>query len=194
MDTISTGKYIELAYKIYSVDKDGNRSLEYEFTEQVPDHFVYGAEPGLLEDFSRKLQGLSKGDQFKFTLNPEQAFGPRNEDLVMDLERSIFNDSDGNFMADMVQVGRVLTMMTSTGQPAQGLVTNVGDEKVTMDFNHRLAGKNVEYEGHVMLVRDATPDDLPQHHGGCGGCSCDSCGGGCGDHHDHDSCGCGGCH
>ena len=74
MDTISTGKYIELAYKIYSVDKDGNRSLEYEFTEQVPDHFVYGAEPGLLEDFSRKLQGLSKGDEFKFTLNPEQAF------------------------------------------------------------------------------------------------------------------------
>ena len=194
MDTISTGKYIELAYKIYSVDKDGNRSLEYEFTEQVPDHFVYGAEPGLLEDFSRKLQGLSKGDEFKFTLNPEQAFGPRNEDLVMDLERSIFNDSDGNFMADMVQVGRVLTMMTSTGQPAQGLVTNVGDEKVTMDFNHRLAVKNVEYDGHVLLVRDATPDALQHHHGGCGGCSCDSCGGGCGDHHDHDSCGCGGCH
>ena len=60
MDTISTGKYIELAYKIYSVDGDGNRTLEYEFTEQVPDHFVYGAEPGLLEDFSRKLQGLTR--------------------------------------------------------------------------------------------------------------------------------------
>ena len=32
METISTGKYIELAYKIYSVDNNGNKALEYEFT------------------------------------------------------------------------------------------------------------------------------------------------------------------
>lgn len=189
MDMISTGKYIELAYKIYSVDDAGVRTLEYEFTEQNPDHFIYGAEPGLLEDFSRKLQGLVKGDAFKFTLTPEQAFGMRQENLVMQLERNIFNDAEGRFMDDMVQEGKVLTMMTSTGQPAQGLVTEIGEQTVTMDFNHRLAGKNVEYEGHVMLVRDATADDVPQHHCG-GGCSCESCGGGCGDH-DHG--GCGGC-
>ena len=189
MDMVSTGKYLELAYKIYSVDGNGERTLEYEFTEQNPDHFIYGAEPGLLEDFSRKLQGLVTGDTFKFTLTPEQAFGEHQENLVMELEREIFNDSEGKFMDDMVQAGKVLTMMTSTGQPAQGLVTGIGEKTVTMDFNHRLAGKNVEYEGRVMLVRDATADDVPQHHCG-GGCNCDSCGGGCGDH-DHD--GCGGC-
>lgn len=192
MDTISTGKYIELAYKIYSVDSEGNRSLEYEFTEQVPDHFVYGAEPGILEAFSNKLQGLAKNDKFNFTLTPEQAFGNRQENLVMELERNIFNTPDGDFMSDIVQEGKVLTMMTSSGQPAQGLVTHIGEQTVTMDFNHRLAGKNVEYEGVVMLVRDATADDIPQHHS-CG-CGCDGCGGGCGDHHhDHDGC-CSGCH
>lgn len=191
MDTISTGKYLELAYKIYSLDSEGNKTLEYEFTEQGPDHFVYGVEPGLLEDFSRKLQGLAKGDTFNFTLTPEQAFGERQENLVMKLARNFFNDADGNFMSDMVQEGKVLTMMTSTGQPAQGIVLHIDDNAVTMDFNHRLAGKSVEYEGKVMLVRDATADDIPQHSCG-GGCSCDSCGGGCGGH-DHDGGGCGGC-
>ncbi len=192
MDTISTGKYVELAYKIYSVDEQGNRTLEYEFSEQVPDHFVYGAEPGLLEDFSRNLQGLAKGEKFNFTLSPDQAFGPRNEEMVMEIKREIFNDGDGKFMEDIVQVGKSLTMMTSTGHPAQGTVISIDDKNVTMDFNHRLAGKSVEYDGLVMLVRDATPEDLPQHQHSCGSCGCGSCGGGC---DDHDGCGsCGGCH
>lgn len=198
MDTISTGKYVELAYKIFSVDNDGNKALEYEFTQQVPDHFVYGAEPGLLEGFSRKLQGLARGDNFAFMLTPEEAFGPRHEEMVIEFDRSTFCDEKGNFLDDIAKVGKTLTMQDrNSGQIMQGTIINVGD-KVTMDFNHRLAGKNVAYEGMVMLVRDATADDLPQYHGCGGGCSCDSCGGGCGGHdgcgsHDHDSCG-GCCH
>ncbi|HIT15694.1 MAG TPA: FKBP-type peptidyl-prolyl cis-trans isomerase [Candidatus Avimuribaculum pullicola] len=192
METISTGKYIELAYKIYSVDNNGNKALEYEFTSQAPDHFVYGAEPGVLEGFSRKLQGLAKGDNFAFVLAPEEAFGSRHEEMVIQIDRSSFNDEKGNFMSDVVKEGNTLTMQDyNSGQIMQGIVINIGDEKVTMDFNHRLAGKSVAYEGIVMLVREATADDLPQHHGCGGGCSCDSCGGGCGDHHDHE--GCGGC-
>ncbi len=192
MESIKTGKYIELAYKIYSISENNEKVLEYEFTKQNPDRFVFGAEPGILAEFSKNIQGLSVGDTFDFTLSPEKAFGLRDEHLVMELDKNIFLDKDGKFDSDIVYEGNVLSMMTSDGYPAQGVVKVISEDKVTMDFNHRLAGVSVEYEGSVELVRDATADDLPQHHG-CG-CGCDSCGdGGCG--HDHEGCGgCGGCH
>ena len=194
MESIKTGKYIELAYKIYSIGKDNEKVLEYEFTKDRPDRFVFGVEPGILAEFSKNIQGLSAGDTFDFTLSPEKAFGLRDENLVIELDKNIFLDKEGKFNDDVVYVGNVLSMMTSDGYPAQGVVKAISDDKVTMDFNHRLAGANVEYEGSVELVRDATADDLPQQHG-CG-CGCDSCGdGGCDHDHEHEGCGgCGGCH
>jgi len=87
-------------------------------------------------------------------------------------------------LADEVQVGAVLPMMTAEGYRVQGVVKEVGD-RIKMDFNHPFAGMTVRYEGTVEEVRDATPEELqPQH--GCGGCGGGGChGGDCGD-------GCGG--
>ncbi len=77
-------------------------------------------------------------------------------------------------------------MMTADGYRINGLVTKVTDDKVTLDFNHPLAGKDVRFKGKIITVRDATPEELqPQHHCGCG------CGGGsCSDGECGDSCGC----
>ena len=88
-------------------------------------------------------------------------------------------------LAEEVQVGKVLPMMTAENFRVEGMVTEIGD-KIKMDFNHPFAGLTVRYEGEIVEVRDATPEDLPQ--GGCcgGGCGCSggcdsgSCGSGCG--------------
>ena len=77
-------------------------------------------------------------------------------------------------------------MMTADGFRINGIVLDVTDDKVKMDFNHPLAGKDVRFKGKVTLVRDATPEEL-QPAQGCGcGCSHSDCG-----DHDHDGCGCG---
>ena len=88
----------------------------------------------------------------------------------------------------MVLVGNVIPMMTEDGYRVHGIVLNISDDKVSVDFNHPLAGKTVRYTGKVVNVRDAKAEDMqPQP----------SCGCGCG--HDHDGCcdncgGCTGCH
>lgn len=181
MDTIKAGEFVELIYEVFVLDHDGSKTSMMKFTPERPDAFVYGKEPGMLEEFSKRLQGLKEGDTFDMTLAPEQAFGEHKDEYVMHIDKSVF-EVDGVFDEKQIYQGNVVPMMTEDGYRVQGIVLGVTDEKVSMDFNHPLAGETVQYVGSVKTVRDATPEELqPQHHA----CSC-----GC----DHDHCEDGDCH
>ncbi len=93
------------------------------------------------------------------------------------LPRDIF-EVDGKFDPEVIKKGAVLPMMTQDGFRINGVVVDVTDTDVVMDFNHPLAGKDVRFKGKITVVRDATPEELkPQSGCGCGeGCGCgDSC-------------------
>lgn len=177
-EKVGPGKFVEYSYKLYN-DKDGK--LLFETPKDAPDQMVFGVTPGIVPGLEAAMEGLGKGDKFEVTLPPVAAFGERNEDLVMSLDKDIFM-RDGK-LAEEVKVGAVLPMMTADNLRVEGRVTEIGD-KIKMDFNHPFAGLTVRYDGEIEEVRDATPEDLPQG-GCCGGCggsgSCDSggCGSGC---------------
>ena len=110
MEIISKGKMVEIAYKIFLVDSEGD-TLVYEFTADKPDRFVFGHELGMLESFTSHLEGLKSGDEFDFILSPIEAFGERNPDLVQVLDKSLFV-IDGEFDSDRVFEGAFVPMMT----------------------------------------------------------------------------------
>jgi len=73
-----------------------------------------------------------------------------------------------------------------------GSVVSIGEEQVTMDFNHPLAGEIMHFAGKVMEVREATAEEIATLFSG-GGCGCGSGGcGSCGEGNEsEDACGCG---
>lgn len=195
MDIITNGKFVEIAYKIFLVEKDGDTMI-YEFKESKPDRFVFGYEPGMLETFTSHLEGLKAGDEFDFILAPIEAFGERNPDLVQKIDKQIFV-IDGEFDSERVYEGAFVPMMTADGMRIEGIVKEIGDDTVTVDFNHQLAGETVKYTGKVINVREATDEEKnpPRHCGGCGGGDCGGCGdngcdkdGGCEGHHGDGEC------
>ena len=185
MEFVKPGKYVELAYDLFEVDGE-NESKMVGFTKERPDRIIFGVDDSVIPAFCDAIEGKSAGDTFDITLAPEDAFGPRREEHVMDLDKELFNDEDGKFDSKHVFEGAAITMMTAEGYPVSGLVLSVTPLKVKIDFNHPLAGKTVHYKGEILLVRDATEAEL---HPSCGG-SCGDCGG-CGHDHGHDHCGCG---
>jgi len=186
MEIIKNGKMVELAYKIFLVDKDGDTMI-YEFKEDKPDYFVFGHEPGMLESFTSHLEGLKAGDNFDFILSPIEAFGERNPDLVQVLDKQLFV-IEGEFDSDRVYEGAFVPMMTGDGMRIEGIVKNITDDTVTIDFNHQLAGETVKYTGKVINVREATDEEKnPPHH--CGGCGGGECGGNCDKEGDGECCG-----
>lgn len=188
MDKIQPGKYVEIIYDLYEIAPDGSETLVHQVDAEDPERLVIGVTPGLVEPLEKALIGLGKGDKFDVHASADEAFGQRSDEYIMDLEKEIFT-VDGKFDDEMVRPGEVLPMVTADGFKVQGRVLEVTDKWVKMDFNHPLAGSPVRFSGKVLLVRDATPEELKPMEGcGCGcqgGCADGSCGdeGGC----------CGGC-
>lgn len=180
---IGPGMYVEYSYRLYD-EADGG--LLFETPEGHPDMMVYGVSHEVVPGLIAAIQDLKAGDRFGVTLPPAAAFGERHPEDIMELDRDIFT-RDGE-LAEEVKVGAVLPMMTAEGYRIAGTVLEIGD-KVKMDFNHPFAGKTVRYDGEIVTVREATPEELAPTHG-CGGCS----GGSCGNNDSEGSCGCDGCH
>lgn len=178
-ETVAPGKFVEFAYKVYDVDGD---KLLFEAPIDRPDVMIAGVSQEVIPALVSAMEGLKAGDRFETTLPPEAAFGPRSEENVMELDKDIFM-RDGK-LADEVKVGAWLPMMTAEGFRVSGRIMEIGDDKVKMDFNHPFAGLTIRYEGEVVNVREATPEELHPVGGGCcGGCGGGNCGdGGCGDH------------
>lgn len=149
----------------------------------------------LLKSFENKLLGLRSGDQFEFTLSPEECFGPYKEELLMDIPKAAFM-VNGQIKEGALEIGRIVPMMDSEGNPFDGKVIAIEGDVVSMDFNHPLAGKPLYTKGEILNVREATYEELNPVVSGCGcGTPNDSCcGGGGHDHHQHDDAeGCGVC-
>ncbi|MBQ4279482.1 MAG: FKBP-type peptidyl-prolyl cis-trans isomerase [Rikenellaceae bacterium] len=175
----------------YELTVDGQQVEKV--TADAPLQFVYGA-GFLLPKFEEQLAGLSAGDTFAFRLEPADAYGGLIEEAVVELPKSVFM-IDGKIEDGLLEVGNQLPMSDNQGNRLVGTVKAVGDESVTMDFNHPMAGKALQFTGAVVNVREATPEDMMQGQMAAGGgCSC--CGGEegeCGEHgcgSDKGSCGC----
>lgn len=194
MEKITPGKYVELGYDLYEVTPDGEK-LVHQTDVTDPEKIVFGVTRGMIRPLEEAIDGLEAGGEFDVTVKADEAFGPWDPEQIVTLDKYIF-EVDGKFDSDTIKPGAALPMMTQDGYKITGIVTEVTDDKVKMDFNHPLAGKDVRFKGKILTVRDATPEEL-QPVGGCGcGCGHDSCGDDCGCDHDHGhgSCGDGCCH
>lgn len=186
-------KYITVAYSLYTDNSEG----VHELVEQAPvEHpFQFITELGVaLEAFEAKLKDLNAGDEFDFTLSVDEAYGPYEQEHVIELPQSTFM-LNGRFQKDVIFEGAVIPLVNADGNRFQGLVLEVKDEVVIIDLNHPLAGKELHFKGSVVTSREATDAEvtnlikLMSGEGGCGcGCGCDGgCDGGC----DSEGCGCG---
>ena len=149
-------------------------------TEENPLEFIFGM-GYLLPKFEENVAGKTVGDNFEFTLTPEEGYGAYNPEAVIDLQKKIF-EIDGKIQDGLLIAGNVIPMMTQDGRMVPGKVVEVSDDKVKMDFNHQMAGKTLHFIGKIVRVREATEKELTEGlHGefakqGCSG-NCSDCGG-----------------
>lgn len=190
-EKIVPGKYVEMVYDLYEVNPDKTEKLVHQSDPEDPEKIVFGVTRGVIEPLEKALDGMAAGEEFDVVATADQAFGQHDPEQIAELEKEIF-EIDGKFDPEVIKVGAYVPMMTQDGFRINGLVTEVGEDKVKLDFNHPLAGKDIRFRGKVTVVRDATPADVAPVGGGCG-CGCDH--EDCGDSHsDHCGCGDGCCH
>ena len=184
MEKVTPGKYVELGYDLYQINPDGTETLVHQTDKDDPEKIIFGVTRGVIVPLEKAIDGLEAGGTFDVKATADEAFGPYDPEQIAELDKSIFV-VDGEFDSDVIKAGAIVPMMTEDGFRINGVVKEVTADKVKMDFNHPLAGKDVRFKGKVTLVRDATPEELQPAGCGCG-CEHDHCG----DSHS-DGCGCG---
>ena len=168
---IENNKVVHLSYQL-KVDGE----IADTATAENPLQFIFGV-GYLLPKFEENIAGLEPGDTFEFILTAAEGYGEVNPAAIIELPRSAF-EIEGVFQEDYVQPGRSLPMLNADGGVVHGTVLEVGPECVKMDFNHPMAGKDLNFTGKVELVRDATEDEL--NDGLFGERKAQSCSGNCG--------------
>jgi len=171
---ISKNKVVSLSY-ILRVD--GKEGTIIETVDGVrPFIFLFGR-GSLIPGFERHVENLKTGDRFAFIIPCEEAYGQANEKAVAEVPITAFA-VDGEIDHEMLAEGNVIPMIDSDGSHLNGVVVEVKEQTVVIDFNHPLAGDDLYFSGMVEDVREATAEELKRGYvmtgcssGGCGGCS-----------------------
>ena len=156
---ISKDKVVSITYQLHHNDAEGE--LIQEVSEKDPYVFLFGAQQ-VLPEFETNLAGKIAGDDFSFGLKSEDSYGDRDEEQVVDLPINIFM-VDGK-LADVVKLGHYVPLNDQDGNTMQGLVLEIGDETVKVDFNHPMAGMDLYFSGKVMDIREATAEEIDHGH------------------------------
>lgn len=150
------------------ITKDAVVSFEYTLTDpdgkqldtstgRAPLVYLHGFN-NIIPGLEMEMEGKQIGDAFKVTIQPERAYGTRNEQMIQVVPR-------GSFPAGtMIMVGQQFQASAPNGAQIPVRVTKVTDTEVTVDANHPLAGVPLTFDVSIVSIRPATPEELAHGH------------------------------
>jgi FKBP-type peptidyl-prolyl cis-trans isomerase SlyD len=159
---IAKNNVVFISYQLAFPDEDGQPDVVEIVDEKEPMVFIHGLS-GLPEAFEKNLLGLNEGDTFDFSISAEDAYGNVDPNAIIQLPKSIFQ-AEGQSVDDILQIGNFIPMTDDQGNRMQGLVVSIEGETVTMDFNHPLAEKTLMFQGKILKIREATPEEIAHGH------------------------------
>lgn len=176
---VENQKVVTLTYEMYVAgEKEGELELIEKMTTDAPLTYCHG-EGMMLPAWEQQMLGREEGSEFEFTIPCADAYGEYDEEGVIELDKKLFYNGDGEFDSERVYEGAIVPMNTADGQIIKAQIAEIGDNTVTIDLNHPYAGEDLTFKGKILAIRDVTEGELKAlHHRGCGGCHGGNCGSG----------------
>jgi FKBP-type peptidyl-prolyl cis-trans isomerase SlpA len=142
--TVGPGTQVTLHF---ALELDDGSVVDSNF-DADPVTFIVG-DGNLLPGFEEALLGLQAGDEKSFTITPEKGFGGYNTENIQEFPRD-------QFPADVeLNEGLVLSFSDAQSNEVPGVVQEFDENTVTVDFNHPLAGRDIEFSVRIIDVNPA---------------------------------------
>lgn len=148
---IAMNTVVTMTYELR--DSQGN-VLE---TSADPVSYLHGGYDNIFPRVEEELHGKSVGDTIEITLEPADAFGEYDEELVQMEPLSAFPTKD-------VKIGMQFEGEDETGEVILYTITNIEDDKVVVDGNHPWAGERVLFKASITAVRSASQEEVQHEH------------------------------
>ena len=114
--------------------------------ERDPATFTVG-DGSLLVGFEKAIFGMQEGDRDTFLIKPEEGFGQRNN--IQEIARDQFSED--------IELSEGLMLSFADAQKTElpGVVQRFDDERVIVDFNHPLAGRDILFDVAILRIEPA---------------------------------------
>ncbi|MCB5162050.1 FKBP-type peptidyl-prolyl cis-trans isomerase [Marinomonas algarum] len=113
---------------------------------KTPASFMFG-DGSLLPAFEKALLGMSVGQEASFTMAPEDSFGVHNESNIQRISRTQFSMD--------LEEGMVVSFADVSKNELPGVIAEIGEKEVLVDFNHPLAGRSLTFRVQIISIEDA---------------------------------------
>lgn len=137
--TVADGKNVTINYTL-KVDGEVVDSTE----GKEPFQYTQG-EGVLLPALEKELTGLKEGEHRDVKLPADKAFGKVHEEAVLEVPKTQL--PEGN-----IEIGTILATQGPNGMPLRGTIKEIKDDSVVLDFNHPLAGKELNFSIDVLEI------------------------------------------
>ena len=130
-------------------------------TEEEPFDFVFGKE-SMLDSFEAKLKGLTIGDEFKFFLTKDEAYGNYMQEMQVEMDKEFILEQFDETIdpEEELVLDNYLPMLDPEGNTLSGKITFIDDKIIKMDFNHPLADMDLYFEGKLINLRPANAQEI----------------------------------
>lgn len=140
----------------YTLKDDQGNILDSTIGSQ-PFSYLTGYEQ-IIPKLEEEIDSMIIGGKKHVSIPAAEAYGERNEALIHHVSRD-------NFPPDIeLEVGMEFVTNAPDGSQMPLVVTELNGDDITIDFNHPLAGKNLEFDVELIDVRDATDEELSHGH------------------------------
>lgn len=150
METIQNESVVEINYTL--TDETGVVLDSSEMSG--PLSYIQGKR-NIIPGLEKELQDKKVGDKIKVTVQPDDAYGHYNQDMVQTTTLNEFGED-----AAKVQLGTQVELESDQGEIMVATVTKIEGQNVTLDANHPLAGAQLLFDVEVTSLREATAQEL----------------------------------
>jgi len=144
---------------------ENGKAVKIKYALKVDGEDVDAGELDYLQGYNNIVTGLEEalenkeiGDKVSVAVSPEKGYGAFNEEGVQTVPRTNFPEGAA------LNIGDQYMAENNRGETMPFTITKLSDEEVTVDFNHALAGKTLNFEVEILDVRDAKEDELEHGH------------------------------
>jgi FKBP-type peptidyl-prolyl cis-trans isomerase SlyD len=119
--------------------------------DRGPMEYLHGHR-NIVPGLEKEIEGHAVGDNFEVTIGPDQGYGEHDPERIVQVGRSQLGFEP--------EVGAVVAAKLPDGREQHLLITEVDDERVTLDGNHPLAGQTLHFEVSIASIRKATDEEI----------------------------------
>ena len=147
----SMNSVVSITYQLHNSD---GTLLE---SSPKPVSYLHGGYDGIFPKVEEALHGKKVGDNLDITLEPDDAFGEYDEELVQ-------MEPASAFPSDKLELGMQFEGEDASGDVVLYTVTEIADGKVVVDGNHPWAGERLHFKCAITGIRPATKEEIEHGH------------------------------